>query len=169
MINEEEKQIFLENYSTTQIAIFLSHIYAIRDIALNYDCALILEDDAILDDKFMEIFKKYVENTPSDYDMLFIGNGCDLHIDNSIITPDCNIYIKDVISEYGTRCTDSYLVSKKCAQKIINYINNLTYKINESIDWWLNRVLREEHFIIYWAEPTIVKQGTQCGYYNSSY
>jgi len=168
-IDENDKMLFVENYDKTQIAISLSHIYVYSEIFMKYENALILEDDAVLNNNFIEILNKYIENTPIDYDMLFIGNGCDLHIDNSRIVSDCNIYKKNVLTEWGTRCTDSYVVSKKGAIKIINYINNIEYKINESIDWWLNRVLREKNFNIYWSEPTIVKQGSQCGLYNSSY
>jgi hypothetical protein len=63
------------------------------------------------------------------------------------------------------RCTDSYLVSKKCAIKLCKYINNITYKIN----WWLNRAARDINFKVYWAEPTITTQGSENGFFNQSH
>ena len=67
------------------------------------------------------------------------------------------------------RCTDSYLVNKKCAIKICEYIKNLPRKINNAYDWWLNEVILKNNFIIYWAEPTIVKQGTIIKIFKNSY
>ena len=67
------------------------------------------------------------------------------------------------------RCTDSYLVSKKCAIKICEYIKNLPSKINNAYDWWLNEVILKNNFKIYWAEPTIVKQGTIIRIFKNSY
>ena len=70
----------------------------------------------------------------------------------------------------ATRCTDSYFVSKKCAEKLINYITKICKNsINQNSDWWLNEVIRDLKLEIYWMEPTIVTQGTQNGKYNSSH
>ena len=42
-------------------------------------------------------------------------------------------------------------------------------EIDNNIDWWLNDVSRHYNFNVYWAEPTIVTQGTQNGKYKSSH
>ena len=117
---------------------------------------------------------KYMNELPKDYDMLFIGNGCNFHIEESKLIYNKNIYEKSLYpTSWGgngaTRCTDSYIVSKKCANKICEYINNLKYKINLPIDWWLNVAARDNIFKVYWAEPTIVTQGTQNGLFTSSH
>jgi len=165
--------IFQENYSKSQIAIALSHFYAYTQIMDKYDNGLIFEDDVILSDDFINIFNKYLTQLPKDYDMLFIGNGCNLHIESDKIIPNQYIYNKFWIpTEWGgdgpTRCTDSYLVNKKCAIKICNYISNLSYKINHTIDWWLNIAARDNVFKVYWAEPTIASQGTETGLFQST-
>ena len=59
----------------------------------------------------------------------------------------------------ATRAADSYFVSNKCAKKLNNYFKNKK-NIDESIDAYLNYVIRELDLIVYWAEPTIVKQGS---------
>ena len=111
---------------------------------------------------------------PENWDMLFIGDGCKLHIEKHIVTPDINIYKKCLYpTNWGgngaTRCTDSYLVNKKCANQLCEYINTMSHKIDINIDWWLNDVSRHYNFNVYWAEPTIVTQGTQNGKYKSSH
>ena len=160
----ENMQAFEPNFSNSQIAIALSHFYAYNQIMKHYDYALILEDDAILSPNFTDRFKQYLFELSSDFDMLFIGNGCNLHISPDKLIPNQHIY------KTGTsRCTDSYVVSKKCATQICKYIATLNHSINIPIDWWLNDAARDNNFNMYWTEPTIVTQGTQNGTFQSSH
>ena len=123
----------------------------------------------MLADNFIETFNKYVSYLPEDYDMLFIGNGCNLHIDSNEIVPNKFIYKKSLNSSGVTRCTDSYVVNKKCASKLCEYINTLQYSINIPVDFWLNVAANDTGLNVYWAEPTIVTQGTQNGLFQTSH
>jgi GR25 family glycosyltransferase involved in LPS biosynthesis len=166
--------MFMEGYSASQIAIALSHFHAYRQIRDKYDCGLIFEDDVILSNDFEQIFQEYLTELPDDYDMLFIGDGCGLHIQSDYIFPEQHIYRKCLYpTSWGGngagRCGDSYLVSKKCANILCRYIDNLRYKIKMPVDWWLNVAARDNDFIVYWSEPTIVTQGTQTGLFMSSH
>jgi glycosyl transferase family 25 len=166
--------IFKDKNPSHQFAISLSHMYAYEEIKNKHDFALILEDDVILSPRFDHILQEYLTQLPRDFDMCFIGNGCNLHIQAHNLVPGRNIYKKEnTPTAWGgngaTRCTDSYIVSKKCAIQICNYIKGLNYKIDQAIDWWLNTACRENNFNIYWAEPTIVTQGSQSGKFKSSY
>jgi glycosyl transferase family 25 len=173
-LHKENISMFQENYSNSQIAISLSHFYAYKQISDKYDNGLIFEDDIILSNDFINIFNKYLSQLPEDYDMLFIGNGCNLHIERHKLIPNKYIYEKCLHptswgGDGAGRCTDSYLVNKKCAKKICEYINNLSYKIQLPIDWFLNVFSRDNNFKVYWSEPTIVTQGTQNGLFISSH
>jgi GR25 family glycosyltransferase involved in LPS biosynthesis len=170
----QELIIFGPNYPKPQMAITLSHIYAYRQIVAKYDSALILEDDAVLSDNFIEKLNHYCSQLPPSYDMLFIGDGCGLHIPKTELVPMKNVYKKGLYpTSWGgngiTRCTDSYVVSKQCAVKLCTYIQNTQHKINLPIDWWLNTAARDTLLNVYWAEPTIVIQGTESGIYSSSH
>ena len=172
---------FSNNYihRRPNVAIISSHLLAYSKIAnLNeYDAGLILEDDAILDDDFNEKFKNCLNQLPQSFDLLFIGSGCNLHIQKELIKDDILVYKKgSEITDWGgngiTRCTDSYLVSKKGSITLCNYIENNVKnndKINEDADYWLNRVARNIYLETYWAEPTFVSQGSQIGIYTQSY
>ena len=165
---------FESGYKRSQIAIALSHFHAYKEISEKYDQALIFEDDVILSENFTEQFLKYINDLPIDYDMLFIGDGCNLHIQSDLITPDKYIYKKEVepaswSGQGAGRCTDSYLVSKKCATKMHNYLQNVSYKINVPVDFWLNVAARDCDLRVFWAEPTIVTQGTQNGTFITSH
>jgi hypothetical protein len=49
-------------------------------------------------------------------------------------------------------------------------MRNLKEKISEvGIDWWLNGAARDCKFKVYWAEPTIVTQGSQTGVCENSF
>ena len=172
-ITDDESSLFEQNFKKSSISLHLKHIYVYNLIAKNYLNALIFEDDIILSDNFKEILNKYISQLPKDYDMLFIGNGSNLHIQTDNLSPNKNIYEKCLEptswgGDGATRCTDSYIISNKCAQILCKYINNLKYKINVQIDWWLNRAARDNNLKVYWAEPTIVSQGSELGLFKSS-
>jgi len=157
------KSLFTPQYKLNMLSLFLKHLWVYKEIENKYDCALILEDDVILADNFIETFDKYMAELPADFDMLFIGNGCNLHMND--ITDKC-IYEKCLYptswgGDGAARCSDSYVVNKKCAIKLSEYISKS--KINVGIDWWINIAARDNNFKVYWSEPTIVTQGSQNG------
>ena len=176
-LSDEDLKIFDTNKVKLSMCSNISkHIDTYRNIMNNeYKYSLILEDDVVLDDNFGDKLNKGLKNLPDDYDMLFIGNGCNLHIPLIKRRPDKFIYKKcreptNWGGNGGTRCTDSYLVSKKGAKKLMSYISKLKERaINMPSDWWLNKVIRDLKLEIYWMEPTIVTQGTQTGKYKSSH
>jgi GR25 family glycosyltransferase involved in LPS biosynthesis len=173
-ITNEESSLFVPNYSKSTMSLHLKHNYVYNLIANNYSNALIFEDDIILSDNFKEILNKYMSQLPKDYDMLFIGNGSNLHIQTHNLIPNKNIYEKGLgATSWGgdgaSKCSDSYIISNKCAQTLCNYINNLKYKINLPIDWWLNEAARDNNLKVYWAEPTIVTQGSESGLFQTSH
>mgnify|MGYP000916849277 CR=1 FL=1 len=154
----------------------IKHIQAYKKIMnSNYKFNLIFEDDVILNEYFNETLYKGLKQLPNNYDMLFIGSGANLHIPKSMIIPNKLIYKKSIEpTSWGgngaTRCTDSYLVSKKCAKKLIKYVSKLRENnIKRPSDFWLNEVIRDLKLEIYWLEPTIVIQGTETGKYKSSH
>jgi GR25 family glycosyltransferase involved in LPS biosynthesis len=170
----QNTSIFEEGYDKAQIAIALSHFYAFYEIAKKYTYALVLEDDAELCDDFIKKLDIYKSQIPETYDMVYIGDGCKLHIPSDMITENEYIYRKGLEHTswggYGSaRCTDSYLMSKTCAIKLCNYINNIHYKINVAVDVWINIAALHTNMEVYWAEPTIVTQGTQNGMYDPSH
>ena len=154
------------------------HIEAYKNILKSpYKYNLILEDDVIINKNFKYILNQGLSQLPINYDMLFIGDGLNMHIPNRFRIPNKLIYYKGRhYSTWGgdgaTRCTDSYIISKNCAKKILFYILKLRKNkrlIDMNSDWWLNQVIRDLKLNIYWLEPTIVSQGTQNGKYKSSH
>ena len=156
------------------MSLFLKHIHAFEEIANKYDRALIFEDDIILSNNFITKYNEYMKQLPDDYDMFFLGDGCKLHIPNIYIKENVHVYNSNLSplapnNKGLTRCLDSYVVTKKCAQTIINYYNSLKMPINKPNDHWLNDVIGIHNLQSYWAEPTIVTQGSETGKFKKSY
>jgi GR25 family glycosyltransferase involved in LPS biosynthesis len=91
-----------------------------------------------------------VSQLPCDFDMMFIGEGCNIHI---------NIPPGTIALHPETRCTDSYVISPTCAQKMLRLVDD-NCEICEPVDHWMHNRIKQLDLKVYWAEPTIVKQGT---------
>ena len=129
--------------------------------------------DIVVCNNFREILESYIKELPSDWEMLFIGNGCGLHIDKNLLIPEKHIYKKNNGNngkkhKGATRCLDSYLISNKCAKIITEKLKLPNYTILAPVDLWMNCVIRNNNFNVYWAEPTIVTQGSNKGIFKST-
>ena len=183
-ITEEESKPFARDYKRTLMSLFLKHIYVYQLIAKDKseEIALIFEDDVILGDDFYEILEKYMNEASeacdckgangvsdvgytkdaSEYDMLFIGCGYNLHIDKEVLEDGKHLYKNPY-----TRATDSYVITSRCAKKLCDYsllYDNITLPIN----LWLNKAILDKELNVYWCEPTIVSQGSQSGLFETS-
>ena len=172
LTSEDIKQ-FSHQLKPSIVSLIKKQFYVYQLIAQKYPNALIFEDDVILKSGFINTLNHYLTQLPQNYDMLFIGDGCNLHIEKHKITPNNNIYEKcREPTKWGgdgaSKCADSYIISQKCAQTLCHYINQLTSKITLPLDWWLNEAIRGNAFNVYWAEPTIVSQGSHTGNFLTS-
>jgi hypothetical protein len=173
----KDLELFDSKLKLSMVSLNLKHIECYRRIINDekYDFHLILEDDALLDINFYTKLKEYLKQLPEEWDMCFIGDACNLHIPEQLVNynKNINIFYKTNFPTYwggdgATRCTDSYLISKKCCKQILNFINRPNYKISQNSDFWLNGVIRENNFTVFWAEPTLVSNGTLTDLFKST-
>ena len=171
-LTPQEIDMFAPGYSPSKISLILKHFHVIRSIQESYGQALVLEDDVILADNFLKTLRSYMAQAPSTYDMIFLGNGQGFHIPKDQQTAGQYLYKRGVDpTPWGgngiTRCTDSIVISKQCAIKICKYIDlmkSINYKLHDcNIDWFYNRAGRDIRLQVFWAEPTIVSQGSELG------
>lgn len=151
----------------SEISLFMKHIRCYQRIIedTTNQFFLVLEDDVILCDDFMSIVSKYIAQLPADFDMCFLGNGCNLHVNTALIKPDVNVYN---VQQYS-KCTDSFVISKRYANCMIESFALARHiPINLPIDHWFNSIGNKNQCNSYWVEPTIVTQGTQVGLFKSS-
>jgi hypothetical protein len=177
VLTEKDKARF-RGLNDAEISISLHHFECYKRIAENYDYAIIFEDDVILGDNFKNTIEKYINDLPNDWDMLFFGAGpdqFDFHIPKFRLVDGVNVYKKCTLlnNKQGgingsSRFGDSYVISKKCCQKILENINLPRYIISHPVDHLLNYINFYNNFNVYWAEPTITIQGSGNGTFKSS-
>jgi GR25 family glycosyltransferase involved in LPS biosynthesis len=145
----------------SEISLAYKHLLTYRRILDNkYSFSLILEDDVIFVNNFQENFNSYLQNTPSNWDFIFLGFGCNLRVPPNMMIDGQTSYRK---MHPASKCTDSYIVSYKAVQKIMSTMD----KISLPIDFELNYQMWKNNLNVYWWEPHLIKQGSQCGLYES--
>lgn len=163
----EEKQKFI-NISDSEISTFLHHFECYKQIIeQNHEYALIMEDDAILCDKFCQRLQKYLNDLPKDWDILYIGEG-QISVPNSIIKRFrglVNIFRKPID---GFKFTDFYLIRNRACKKFVEKFNNEQGKINLAVDHYLHTFINEYGLKALIGEPKLVSQGSINKTYNSS-
>ena len=132
-----------------------------RMIEENLYTCLILEDDVIFENNFINQFNLYLYNTPRNWDMIFIGSGCDLRIDASRLKSGKTSYLKE---HPASKCADSYIIKKSSAEKILSTLKRFSFPI----DFELNYQMYLHKMNVYWWDPPIVRQGSQCGLFKSA-
>ena len=161
-LTNEIKNRFSSELPLYYVANFMSHIESFRLIAeQEHPLALILEDDSVPSDKFLQKSNKYLKKLPEDFDLLYISPGKgNFHIPLYKRRPLKYIYRKESYQTKwgghgGSRYADAYFVSNKCAKLMYKEFQDAD-KISLTIDWWKNNIIKKNNLNVYWAEPTIV-------------
>lgn len=107
----------------------LSHINIWKKIVENnINRTLILEDDFILKDDFLNKFNKYIKNAPEKFDILFLNSNF-IHNKNIKLIDINDIFYKQLFIAQ----TVGYIITLDGAKKILKYINKVSYHIDIDI------------------------------------
>jgi len=139
----------------------LEHYKIFEHVALNtnYQNVLILEDDVQFPPHFSSVLEHILKVLPPDYDVCYIGNGCNLQL------PYHTDSIVGLHPQFHSRCTDSYIITKSSAEKFTKTI----LPFFGAADWDLNYVQALHDLKVYWSTVPAVLQGSQNGVYTSSF
>ena len=157
LTNEISNKYFkLNNLNSAQICITIEHIETYREIVNN--CSnenkwfLILEDDAVFCNNFVEILNNHMENIPTEAEYLDLADYFTINSNNMWEKKDT------------TRTTCAYLVNKKTCEKLLNTIVPFEY----AIDHELNKQFKIHDIKSYWSSKSLIHHGSDSNY-NSSY
>jgi hypothetical protein len=139
----------------------LEHYKTYEHIVYNtyYEHVLILEDDVRFKDGILTALQDYEKKMPEDYDICYIGSGCDLNL------PYPTLNLIDLHPQKHSRCSDSYIINRKALKKIIA----TALPFYGAIDWDLNYIQMVNNFNVYWATNPLIYQGSQHGHYESCF
>ena len=73
-----------------------------------------------------------------------------------------------IYNKYATSQDVQQILATACNDCHTNNTNYPWYASIQPVDWWLNDVARDLSLKVYWAEPTIVTQGSQIGLFSRS-
>jgi len=131
----------------SEISLVLKHCFILKEIVnKNYESVLVLEDDVLLCNDFINDFNLYKKQLPDDWDLGWVGTCCDLVGS----TKDG----MNVCKSLGTRCTHAYIVSNNGAKKITTFLSS----VDDAADWFYNRLIIELNLNNYWFEPALAIQ-----------
>jgi GR25 family glycosyltransferase involved in LPS biosynthesis len=139
------------NDKNSQISLALKHAFILKDIFKNkYKTSLILEDDVILCDNFVNYCNFFMTQLPNDWDIAWVGSCLNLH--------EPNIDGKYVYkTSKGSRCTHAFLVSESMVNKVIDCISD----INLAADHFYNYLIEKYNLNNYWFEPSLANQSLE--------
>ena len=146
------------------------HVLAYKRIVeQDLQSAVVFEDDVILGKNFAARLEQYMEELPSDWDIFYFGGGHSSSLRSKMSFSErirCWRGKQHVFRRENrqSRWTDSYLVNRKAAETLLTTVIPFSYPI----DWELNYQQAIHEMNIYWGEPTISKQGSGRGVYESS-
>tara|TARA_A100001015_G_C14991410_1_gene714110 strand:+ start:1220 stop:1906 length:687 start_codon:yes stop_codon:yes gene_type:complete len=174
-LTTDDKSIFDENKLTSeQISYICKHFYIYTHIIKNnIQYAVILQDNTLLCDNFVNNIVTYFKQLPDNWDFLFFGSGFNLHVPKSIINNNINVYLKSnngigkwssEVKDIGwpvcagsSRCSDSYIINHNFIKKIFWYNKFSISKISKPLDLYFNILFRDNNANIYWGEPSLTK------------
>jgi len=148
-----------------EISCTAKHIMALAKISMecpNY--GMILEDDAVFEPEFADKFRKYMNDTPEDWDAIFMGEGCGVDYQKSRISRG-QAYSDNCfrVGHPATNCAEAYLIKPDIAKLIVQSV----IPFHLVSDWELAYQFYKFDAIVYWWVPSIVSQGSKDGSYKS--
>lgn len=156
--NIPEWKIRYKELSSSELSLGAKHNEARKLIAQgSARTALVLEDDVLFCEDFVRKFNEYLQETPDDWDIIYPGDGCGMHIKN----PVRKATIKN---PPFSRASESYIIKQDAAKKMFEEFN---YVFMPS-DYQLTYIMNSLKIKCYWWEPTLISQGTQTGLYKTS-
>lgn len=147
--NKAYRACTLEHYKTFE------YIY----LNTNYEHVLILEDDVCFNDDFLNKLNFFEQNIPTDYDICYIGSGCNLQLPYETE----KLFGKHPLRQ--SKCSDSYIINRNTLKKIVETI----LPFYSAIDWDLNYIQQLHEMNVYWSTNPLTFQGSQHGKYTSCF
>ena len=118
------ERIDTNKISISEASCFLKHIEVYKTLVADMDSqfSIIIEDDVVFNKNITSDLKKLISKLPIDYDLFFFGES---KINFQIPFYKKNLFKKtNEPTNWGgngvTRTLDSYIISKKCAELIID-------------------------------------------------
>ena len=125
---------------------------------------IVFEDDVFLCEDFDVRFPQFLSQTPDDWDVIYFGSGAGLTpqtLHGISISPNKTSYL---MSHPASRCADSILLKKSAVCNLAK----TWFPFHMISDWELGYQHYFHNHKVYWWEPSLVRQGSECGIFKST-
>lgn len=140
-----------ENSMNSERSLVLKHVSILQDFYdKKYESALVLEDDVVICDNFVEYCNMFMEQLPEDWDIAWVGSCLNLH-EHSV---DGKYVYK---TNRGSRCTHAFFISKSMVNKVISALSD----VNLPSDHFYNYLIKKYNLNNYWFEPSLARQSME--------
>ena len=148
-----------------EISCCLKHINAWKRLCQSgAPGGIIFEDDVILDRiKFHAVLDSAIDEflaLNSDLGCICLGDGCAMHVPWTKTRQGVHLYRAGLM-----RASDSYWITSKTAILMGRWASQNGFGL--PADHLIAKILNEMEIPLYWLEPTIVTQGSHCGFFRS--
>lgn len=144
------------NLRPAEISLTAKHVEALKRISEDEnEFGLILEDDVLVKETFMNSLNEYFDELPDDWDIIFPGDGYGLRIwdNNQEPIPNKQVYLAN---HPASRCTEAMFVKKEAAKKLYDAMKPFTMVCDWEYAWqFYNLGLN-----VYWFEPSLITQAS---------
>ena len=148
---EFPKILHANRINDSERSLALKHAWIVTDMyKQGYSSVLVLEDDAVLVDDFVEKYNSYMNQMPIDWDIGWVGSCFGLKEPE---ISNINVYK----TNRGSRCTHAYCISKSFSIKIIDEIKN----IDKEADLYYNYIIERFNLNNYWFQPPLALQSLE--------
>lgn len=165
-----------------EISLFLKHMYCMGGIIQSgKPYGIIMEDDVVFKDDFVNNFNRIVETVPSNFDILHVGVFLfkEKAVEEGKAGPNGDPVPKNA-TRIGTfrdmsnvavwpwmgnnKGTDFYIISLQGCIKfmqLFNFFKNRKLKINLPIDWYMGQMLVRNQASVWWCDEEITIHGSK--------
>ena len=149
-----------------EISCTIKHLIAIKKLSIECEnFGLILEDDVLFNSNFNSFYKKYFQETPNDWDAIFLGEGCGVNFQSHKLMESKKVSENSFLMNHpATNCAEAYLLKPQIASKI--YESAVPFQLVS--DWEIAYQLYKFDAKTYWWYPSIATQGSRTGLYTST-
>jgi len=142
---------------SSELSLALKHMTILQYIVdENIQRSLVLEDDAVLDDHFIEKFNLYIKQVPKDADFITLEDGSNFSL------PKIS---ENVHQGYDCHYTCGFVITLNCAKQILNEWETNLIKPS---DHMYNYCFRKFNSKVYSITPQLIIQGSQTNIFKSS-
>ena len=149
-IRKEYPMIDAAPMTNAEKSLALKHAWIVKEMHNKHSSVLVLEDDVVLCDDFINKFNSYKKQMPADWDIGWVGSCFNLKEPE---IPNINVYK----TNRGSRCAHAYCLSKSFAIKMINEIKN----IDRQSDFYYTYLVERFDLNNYWFQPPLALQSLE--------